>query len=296
MHNKIIHHGEVQIYTENFGSPQNPCILLLMGATAQGVMWHDDFCNALASNGFFVIRYDHRDTGKSSRIDYAKHPYYLSDLAQDALSILDDYGIRKAHFIGASMGGQIAQTVAISHPQRVITLTCIMSTPNHLVFVDGFEGKDVTHHGLPASSPHILRYYEAILGIKASTQEESLALHKAALHEIMTMPEHLVEVRIFEGRILKRLKSLTHIHNHSLALAASRDLHEDLHKIKAPTLVIHGSEDFILPIEHGRKLAYLIEGSKFIEYEHMGHCFSGDIFRRLVGDLVGFLSESRPAA
>lgn len=288
MHSKIINHGEVQIYTESFGSPQNPCILLLMGATAQGVMWHDDFCSALANSGYFVIRYDHRDTGKSSRIDYTNHPYYLNDLAQDALSILDDYGIQKAHFIGASMGGQIAQSIAIAHPKRVITLTCIMSTPNHLVFVDGFEGRDVTHHGLPASSPQILRYYEAILGIKASSQEESLALHEAALRQIMTLPEHMVEVRIFEGRILKRLKSLTHIHNHSLALAASRDLHEDLYKITAPTLVIHGSEDFILPIEHGRKLAYLIKNSKLIEYKHMGHCFSPEIFRRLVGDLVGF--------
>lgn len=292
MESKVIHIGPIEIFTESFGLPQDPAVLLIMGATAQGVMWHDDFCETLAGSGFFVIRYDHRDTGKSSRIDYANQPYYLHDLASDALSILDLHGIKSAHFVGASMGGQVAQTIAIHNSDRVSTLTCIMSTPNHLVFVDGFEGKDVTHHGLPASNPKILKYYQAILGIKAATQDEALALHKEALQQIMALPEHMVEVRMFEGRILKRLKSLTHIHNHSLALAASKDLHEDLHRISLPSLIIHGSEDFILPIEHGRKLAHLIKDSNFIEYKHMGHCFSAKIFSNLLDDLKKFWKKN----
>ncbi len=287
----FVYSGKIEIYTETYGSSANPAVLLIMGATAQGAFWHDDFCEALAKRGFLVIRYDNRDTGKSARIDYVNNPYYLEDLASDAKAILDDYGIDCAHWVGASMGGQISQLNAIYSPHRVKTLTCIMSTPNHQAFIDGFEGRDVIHHGLPASSPYILKYYQAILGIKATTKAEALKMYEAALHGIIEAPEHMVEMRIVEGNILKRLKNRNRIHNHSLALASSQDLHERLHRIKAPTLVIHGSEDFILPIEHGRKLAQLIKGSKFIEYEHMGHHLSTQIFNRLLEDLGGFLKE-----
>ncbi|MDF3047132.1 MAG: hypothetical protein K0R73_250 [Candidatus Midichloriaceae bacterium] len=289
MNSKIVYTDGIEIFTQSFGERSNPPVILIMGATAQGIMWQDSFCEALANLGLFIIRYDHRDTGKSSRIDYFAKPYYLSDLANDALAILDSYCLESAHFIGASMGGQIAQNIAINHPGRVMSLTCIMSTPNHLVFVDGFEGKDTSHHELPSSNQQILKYYQSILGIKASSSEEAHAMYEQALKKIMLMPEHLIETRIFEGRILKRLKSLTHVHNHSIAMASSKDLHNDLHKIKAKTLVIHGKDDFILPVEHGRKLAQLIAGAKFIEYENMGHSFNKLVFHRLLEDLKLFI-------
>lgn len=285
MQSKVVLHDGVEIYTESFGSATNPALLLIMGATAQGVMWPDRFCEALASLGFFVIRYDHRDTGKSSRIDYEKNPYHLVDLAADALSILDAYEIDAAHWVGASMGSFVAQMNAIYNQHRVLSLTCIMSSPNHLVFVDGFEGRDVSHHGLPASDSGILKYYQAILGVKAKTQEEAAKIYKEILRETMDVPDHLVETRIFEGRILKRLKSKYHIHNHSLALADSPSIMEYLGSITHPTLIIHGSEDYILPPAHGSKLATLIPNAKFIEYEHMGHCFTEKVLTRLVGDL-----------
>lgn len=288
MHSKVVRHNDVDIYTESFGDITHPAVLLIMGATAQGLMWPDEFCLALSRKGLFVIRYDHRDTGKSSRINYVEKPYHLVDLAADALSILDDYGIEKAHWIGASMGSFIAQMNAIYNAHRVESLTCIMSSPNHLVFVDGFEGRDVSHHGLPASNPKILEYYEAILGVKAQSQEEAASKYTEILHSILDVPEHLVEIRIFEGRILKRLKSKYHIHNHSLALAESPSLREYLGSIASPTLIIHGSEDYILPREHGRMLATLIPGAKFVEYEHMGHCFSESVLVRFVKDFSEF--------
>jgi pimeloyl-ACP methyl ester carboxylesterase len=290
MNNKVVYTNEIEIFTQSFGERSNPAVILIMGATAQGLMWPNSFCESLADLGLFVIRYDHRDTGQSSRIDYCAKPYYLYDLASDVLAILDSYQIDRAHFIGASMGGQIAQNIAINYPERVMSLTCIMSTPNHLVFVDGFEGKDTTNHDLPASDQQILRYYQAILGIKATTPQEANIMYERALKEIMSLPEHLVETRIFEGKILKRLKSLTHVHNHSIAMASSKDLHDDLHKIKARALIIHGKDDFILPVAHGRKLAQLIAGATFIEYENMGHSFNAMIFNKLLKDLKQFLS------
>jgi pimeloyl-ACP methyl ester carboxylesterase len=288
---RIVHNGSVEIYTESFGSSVNPTVLLIMGATAQRVMWPDSFCYALSSLGFFVIRYDNRDTGKSSHVDYVNNPYYLEDLGADALAILNDYGIESAHWVCVSMGGQIGQLNAIYNPNRVKTLTCIMSTPNHLVFVDGFEGRDVSQHGLPASNPKILRYYQAILGLKPSSKDEAAKMYKSVLQEIMKTPEHMVEIRVFEGHILKRLKGINHIHNHSLAMAGSKDLHERLNMIKVPTLVIHGKEDSILPVEHGKKLAELINGAEFVEYENMGHCFSDEIFDKLFLDLSKFLKQ-----
>lgn len=289
MQSKFVQSQGIQIYTESFGDTTNPAMLLVMGATAQGVMWKDSFCNALAAAGLFVIRYDHRDTGKSSKLLYEYTPYYLRDLTLDAIAVLDAYNIGKATFCGASMGSFICQMAALDFPDRVEKLICIMSSPNHLVFVKGFEGRDTTSLGLPGSNSGILQYYQAILDVKATTAEEAQRKYTEMLHQTMYVPERLAEVRIFEGRILKRLKSKYHIHNHAFALAKSCDLHEDLKNIKQPTLVIHGVEDYVLPIEHGRALAAAISDAQYIEYEDMGHYFTDAIFAHLAQTLPQFV-------
>ena len=289
MGTKVIESSGLSIYTENYGNIEDTPILLIMGATAQGVMWDSSFCEDLSDKGFFVIRYDHRDTGKSSRILYEEHPYYLSDLTADAIAILDGYGIEKAVFCGASMGSFVAQNAAINYRDKVIALICIMSSPNHLVFVEGFEGRDTSHLGLPASDPNILQYYQSILDVKAATAEDAYNQYVVLLKDIMSVPEHLTEIRVFEGRILKRLKSKHHIHNHAFALAKSCDLHKYLHTITLPTLIIHGVEDSILPVSHGRALHNAISNSKYLEIENMGHCFTHDIFRMIASEISMFI-------
>lgn len=293
MISKYVKNGEVEIYAEGFGSTNNPCIMLVMGATAQGVMWDESFCLSLAAHGFFVVRYDHRDTGKSSKIDYEKHPYYLHDLARDALNVMKAFGYQKAHWVAASMGGFIAQLLAIHKPECVDHLIIIMSSPNHEVFVEGFKGRDTSHTGLPASNPKILQYYESILSVSSASPEEAANQYHEIQKMVINAPEHLTHVRIFEGRILKRLKSKYHIHNHSFALANTKNMHSELHRIAQPTLIIHGSEDYILPVEHGRMLAKCIKNSIYKEYEHMGHCFSEQIFARLVIDISDFCLFAR---
>jgi pimeloyl-ACP methyl ester carboxylesterase len=281
---KQIQSNNITLNTEHFGDSKNPAVLLIMGATAQGLMWDELFCKALANLELFVIRYDHRDTGRSSRIDYNKNPYTLYDLKEDAIAVLDGYGVKKAHFVAASMGSFIAQKVAIDNPDRILSLTCIMSSPNHQIFVDGFLGNDISHHPLPASNPKIMEYYQELLSINPKTVEESDKLHTEAWKKVAGHEEHL-HIRMFEGKILKRLKNHKYIHNHSFALANSPDLYNDLNKISVPTLVIHGEEDYVLPFEHGQHLAEMIKGSKFIAYKHMGHCFSEAIYRHLLIDL-----------
>ena len=133
--------GEIDICYETFGDPENPAILMIMGLGTQMLAWHEDFCEQLADRGFFVIRHDNRDIGRSTRLDGAPTPtllqlarrdqraaaYTLADMAGDSVGVLDHLGIERAHMVGASMGGMIAQTVAIRYPHRTLSLVSIMS-------------------------------------------------------------------------------------------------------------------------------------------------------------------------
>ena len=129
MPERMIHANGIEICCEDFGSPANPALLLVMGAGGQAILWPEEFCAELASAGFYVIRYDNRDVGRSSCFDFARQPYTLSDMARDAVGVLDAFGIARAHVVGASMGGMIGQTLALEHAPRVRTLSSVMSSP-----------------------------------------------------------------------------------------------------------------------------------------------------------------------
>lgn len=286
--------SNVILNTESFGCEADPCVLLIMGATAQGMMWDDKFCQKLADNKLFVIRYDHRDTGQSSRLDYNTAPYLLSDLALDSLAILDYYNVSRSHFIAASMGSFISQWIAINYPERVKSLCLIMSSPNHHAFIDGFEGRDTSHHNLPPSNPNILKFYQQIVGISASSTSSNInEIYREIWKEIENHEdEELVTLRVNEGKILRRLKNEKYIHNHSLALSKSPALTHNLKLIKAPTLLIHGEIDYILPLDHTLKLHEYIKGSKLSIYKKMGHGFGPFIFSKLVDDFLNFTKKS----
>lgn len=277
MQDRTIIKLNISLFTQHFGNPNNPGIVLIMGATAQGSMWEESFCQSLANKGYFVIRYDHRDTGKSSRLDYAIEPYLLSDLADDLLSIIQAYELEQVTLIGASMGSFLAQHIAINHPQKVARLMCIMSSPNHLVFVDGFLKRDINHQ-LPSAHPKIMEFYEHIITLQPKDSQEAEQLYRDAWLAI-TDDHYLMDTRLFEGKILRRLKNPRYIHNHSLALANSPALTEQLHLIEAPSIIIHGEEDYILPIKHGEELARMIPHSSLIKVPHMGHCFNKESFQ-----------------
>jgi pimeloyl-ACP methyl ester carboxylesterase len=283
--------GLIKIHAECFGEETNAAVLLIMGATAQGLMWDEAFCNALARAGYYVIRYDHRDTGKSSRVNYNENPYTLNDLKQDCLNILDYLKIKRFHVVGASMGSFIAQKLALEDRDRVLSLSCVMSSPNHQIFVDGFQGRDVSHHPLPASNPLIMEFYQEILSLNVTDANKDFQMHSDAWKKVCNCDKH-VHMRVFEGKILKRLKNHRYIHNHSFALANSPDLYNQISKIIVPTLIIHGIEDYVLPFEHGKHLSEMIKGSKFIAYEGMGHCFSEEIYGKLVIDLISHFKQS----
>ena len=129
MHNRVIDNNGIQLYTENFGVPSHPTFLLMACMRGTARLWSDKLCTYLANQGFFVIRYDHRDMGQSSEMDWQKTPYTMQDMANDAIAILDDYGIKKAHFVGDSLGGWLCQLIGVSHPERALSLVIISAAP-----------------------------------------------------------------------------------------------------------------------------------------------------------------------
>src|SRR6201984_1574270 len=121
--------GEVRLWTQRFGDPDDPAVLLIMGTSAQGIGWPDELIDVLVAGGRQVIRYDHRDTGRSTCVDFAARPYALADMAADAVAALDGHHVPAAHVAGVSLGGAITQWLAVHRPGRVLSLTVIMSGP-----------------------------------------------------------------------------------------------------------------------------------------------------------------------
>ncbi|MBN2546471.1 MAG: alpha/beta hydrolase, partial [Spirochaetes bacterium] len=119
------------IFTENIGNTQNPAIILIMGAMNQGIFWYNSFCEYLSSNNFFIIRFDHRDTGMSFVVDYQSNPYNLNDMTNDVIDILAAYNISRANIIGLSMGGYISQLLGADFSEKIISLTLISTTADH---------------------------------------------------------------------------------------------------------------------------------------------------------------------
>ena len=272
MTERVVTANGIRIWTEDFGREGDPSILLVMGASAQGIMWPDEFCEALATGGRHVIRYDNRDTGRSTCFDFAEQPYTLNDMAADAVGVLDAYGIGAAHVVGASMGGMIAQTVAINHPERVLTLTSIMSTPGGAAVARATQGEAVDD-ALPGPDPKVIEALAGQLTNPPTTREErieaSVRLWRALTGTASDFDEAAVRAR--EAVVLDRATNIDAAMNHGLAIAASPDRDDALASVTAPTLVIHGTADPILPFPHGEATAKAVPGAQLMPLDGVGH-------------------------
>ncbi|MDH3683039.1 MAG: alpha/beta fold hydrolase, partial [Acidimicrobiia bacterium] len=189
------HHGErtieangIELCVDSFGDPADPAILLIMGAGGSMLLWEEGFCDRLADGGRYVMRYDNRDTGKTTSCPLGEPNYTIDDMAADAVAVLDAYGVEQAHIVGASMGGMITQVVGLNHPERVLSLTPIMSTPDPGAVLDAIEGRDTTYTLSPPTP--------AIIGAvtKAATQDwddrESVLENRVEMFELLTGPAH----------------------------------------------------------------------------------------------------------
>ena len=252
------------------GDPGGEPLLLVMGLGAQLITWPDGFCEALAERGFHVIRFDNRDTGLSSKIedgprpdvlaafagDHSSASYTLSDMAADAVGLLDALGIDRAHVVGASMGGMIAQTIAIEHPRRVRSLCSIMSTT-----------------GDPAAGGPTPEAMAVLLRPPAQSRDEAIANSIEAGRVIgstgFEVPEDALRARAEAS--YDRCFYPIGIARQLLAIQASGDRTAALADVATPTVVVHGAVDPLVPPAGGELTAKAIPGAELVMVEGMGH-------------------------
>ena len=268
MDERFIEVGDVTLCYETFGDPSDPAMLLIMGLGTQMVGWHEDFCRRLASEGFHVIRFDNRDIGRSTHLRHLKPPttlqlltrsksaagYTLDDMADDAAGLLEGLGIEAAHLVGASMGGMIAQTVAVRHPQRVLSLASIMSTTG-----DPEVGRP---------TPEAM----AVLMTRAPADREGyIRTTLEARAVIGSRPPDRDRILDLAGRAYERGYHPEGTARQFAAAVASPDRTPELGGLDVPTVVIHGAEDPLIGPSGGEATAAAIPGAELLVIDGMGH-------------------------
>lgn len=250
----------VELCTEAFGDPVDPPILLIMGIGASMLWWEEGFCRMLADGWRFVIRYDHRDTGRSVTCEPGRSEYSGADLVADAAGVLDAYGIPAAHLVGVSARGAFAQLLALDCPDRVLSLVLISTSPALPVA-----------RGLPPPSEEF--------GPFLSTARVDWSAARSVIDYLVGSSRVLAgsrrrfdeaEVRDLVRRDVERAHDFAASQNHD-AVPDDRRQREPLSSVAAPTLVIHGTADPMFPIEHGAALAEEIPGARLMSLEGAGH-------------------------
>ncbi|MBY8986035.1 MAG: alpha/beta hydrolase [Candidatus Lokiarchaeota archaeon] len=266
--------NSIEIEYETFGNPSDKPLLLIMGLGSQMIQWEEGFIKVLIDRGFFVITFDNRDVGLSSKCEEAGEPklmeafmavqqgkdfevpYLLDDMADDAVGLLDAINIEKAHICGASMGGMIAQTIAIRHPSRVLSLTSIMSTTGNPDLPQMTqEAAQVLFNPVP---PEREAYIENLVQVGKYIYGSGFPFNEE-------------KQRIFATRVFDRCFYPQGVERQTLAIMKDGNRKDRLSAIKVPTLVIHGRDDPLFPVEGGMDTAEAIQGSKLIIINGMGH-------------------------
>lgn len=253
----------VDICVEALGDPGDPPILLIMGSSAPMEWWDDGFCKLLSDGGRCVIRYDHRDTGESVSYDPGSPGYTGADLTADAVGLLDALALERAHVAGMSMGGGIAQEIALEHPERVATLTLISTSPA----VPGPSPRN-----LPSMSAEASARFAAISAPdwsdRGAVMDYIVELELACAGSIPFDEERF---RAYAERVVDRTTNIeSALTNHDL-MASGPSPQGTLDQIAAPTLVVHGTEDPLFPHPHGVALAEEIPGARLLTLERAGH-------------------------
>jgi pimeloyl-ACP methyl ester carboxylesterase len=285
----------LRLEIEEFGAKTDTAILLIMGFSAQMTMWPVAFCEGLAKMGFRVIRFDNRDIGLSQKLDhlgppnmaaalsalatgvpFRDAPYRLMDMADDAAGVLDALGIERAHIVGASMGGMIAQMFAVYHGHRAHSVTSIMST--------------TARPGLPPAAPEVMG---ALLTPPPGTDAASRIGHFKKLWTTIGSPGFRAtdaELQAVAEREVNRAPyDPNGVGRQMLAILGSSPRHEVLRTVTCPALVLHGVDDPLVPVTGGRDTAASIPGAKLVEVPGMGHDFTDALTTVYLREVGGFI-------
>jgi pimeloyl-ACP methyl ester carboxylesterase len=272
--------GDVELCYETFGDPRDPAMLLIMGLATQMLAWHEAFCEELAGRGFHVVRFDNRDVGRSQAIegpvptlrqlltrDRRAAAYSLEDMAGDAVGLLDHLGVERAHVTGASMGGMIAQTVAIRHPERVLSLASIMSNTGS------------RRNGQP--SPRI---YPVLLK-RPGPDREGYVRHTGWVFEKIGspgFPREDEDLRALAELSYDRGLNPAGSSRQLAAIVAAPDRTPALERLDVPTVVIHGTADKLVAPSGGRATARAIPGARLLMIDGMGHDLPRPLWPRIL--------------
>ena len=267
--------NEISMSYLSLGDPEQPAVVMIMGLGASHVVWGDTLVQGLEASGYRVVLLDNRDTGGSTRFDdwgqptvwwqllkrqmgfEVDAPYTLNDMAADTVAVMDVLDINNAHIVGASMGGMIAQVVAAQYPQRIRSLVSIMSTT-----------------GSPQLPPPSAEASESLLGV--TTDDGAAAERSEAMVARGFYPQSM-------GRQM-------------MAVFKAGDRSDAVATITAPTLVVHGAKDTLLPPPHGAHTAHLIAGSELVVYDSMGHNIPDDVLPKLLQKMTLHMQEADRAA
>ena len=251
----------VQLCAETFGERRDPAVLLIMGSAASMDWWEEELCELIAAGGRFVIRYDHRDTGRSVSYPPGEPGYTGSDLVRDALGILDALGVERAHLVGMSMGGAIAQVIALDHPQRAAALALISTS---------FADRD--HSDLPGISEETaarLAIAQPEWADRVAVIDYLVELQRACASDSASLEEEAV--RRVAARMFDRTTDIeAALTNHDL-IDPGDPPRRRLEELAIPTVVIHGRDDPMFPFEHGRALVEAIPSAELLPLEGVGH-------------------------
>jgi pimeloyl-ACP methyl ester carboxylesterase len=254
--------NEAELCVDTIGDPAHPAVLLIMGAGGSMDRWEEPFCARLASAGRHVIRYDHRDTGGSTTYPPGRPGYTGDDLVADPLAILDHLGVERAHVVGLSMGGAIAQRIAVEYPERVRSLTLMSTSPA------GSGGGE-----LPPMSDELRTVFAA-----DARPDPDWADRDATIAYLLEEERPYAGARGLDERALRALLGRVYDRSPGLASANNHFLVEGsemprarLGEIAAPTLVIHGTDDPLFPPAHGEALAREIPGARLLLVDGLGH-------------------------
>lgn len=280
----------IELEYDTTGSSNGAPLLLIAGLGSQMIGWDDDFCATLASRGFQVIRFDNRDIGLSTKVEQAglvdiaaalggdPHPAYtLDDMAADAAGLLDALNIPAAHVVGASMGGFIAQLVALNHPERVLSLTSIFSGPN------GVDQVPPSDEGAAVLLLPPQRTREAQI-------EQGVFVRKTLNGHLDPFEEEKEYARA--ARMVDRSYYPAGYGRQFVAILAAPSRVERLRSLRVPTLVIHGLDDILIPPENGRIVAAAIPGARLIEIEGMGHLLPERVWPQVADEIARLAHEA----
>jgi pimeloyl-ACP methyl ester carboxylesterase len=281
MAEQMIEANGVELCTETFGDPSHPPLLLIMGTGASMLWWEEGFCQLLADGGRFVIRYDHRDTGRSVTYELQRPGYSGADLTADAAGVLDAFDLPSAHLVGVSAGGAFAQLLALDRPDRVLSLVLISTStarPGERELpppTDEF-GRFVSTAAVDWSDAELVIDY--LVDYSRVLAGERRPFDEAATRRLVRCD-------------VKRARDFAAVQNHDV-LPAGKVASGTLSSITAPTLVIHGSADPMFPMEHGKALAEEIPTARLLLLEDAGHGVYRADWERIAAAILGHTAAS----